>query len=81
MDAPSTPSEACSLTASDLPTDPVFALHRGGKIEMRSTARVRDAEGLALAYTPGVARVCDHCLRCLICSSIVLDSGTMRAEV
>ena len=34
MDAPSTSSEACSVTASDLPTDPVFALHRGGKIEI-----------------------------------------------
>jgi malate dehydrogenase (oxaloacetate-decarboxylating) len=45
------------VTSADLPVDPVFALHRGGKIEMRSTARVRDREGLALAYTPGVARV------------------------
>jgi len=35
----------------------VFAMHRGGKIEVRSTARVRDREGLSLAYTPGVARV------------------------
>ena len=51
--------EVRSVTDSDLPVDPVFALHRGGKIEMRSTARVRDAEGLALAYTPGVARVCE----------------------
>ena len=45
------------MTSSDLPVDPVFALHRGGKIEVRSTVRVRDPEGLALAYTPGVARV------------------------
>jgi len=37
--------------------DPVFALHRHGKIEIRPTVRVRDREGLALAYTPGVARV------------------------
>jgi malate dehydrogenase (oxaloacetate-decarboxylating) len=43
----------------EMPVDPVFALHRGGKIEMRSTARVRDREGLSLAYTPGVARVCE----------------------
>jgi len=42
-----------------MPVDPVFALHRGGKIEMRSTVRVRDREGLSLAYTPGVARVCE----------------------
>ncbi|MDA3022244.1 MAG: NADP-dependent malic enzyme [Actinomycetota bacterium] len=39
------------------PTDLVFALHEGGKIEVRPTIEVRDREGLALAYTPGVARV------------------------
>ncbi|MEV5414431.1 NADP-dependent malic enzyme [Thermopolyspora sp. NPDC052614] len=33
-------------------------MHRGGKIEMRATVSVRDADDLALAYTPGVARVC-----------------------
>ena len=37
--------------------DPAFPLHRGGKIEVRPTVRVRDNEGLALAYTPGVGRV------------------------
>jgi malate dehydrogenase (oxaloacetate-decarboxylating) len=37
--------------------DPVFRLHRRGKIEVRPTARVRDNAGLALAYTPGVGRV------------------------
>jgi malate dehydrogenase (oxaloacetate-decarboxylating) len=50
-------NKGTAVTTSDLPVDPVFALHRGGKIEVRSTARVRDREGLALAYTPGVARV------------------------
>jgi len=38
--------------------DPVFALHRTGKIEMRPTISVRNASDLSLAYTPGVARVC-----------------------
>jgi malate dehydrogenase (oxaloacetate-decarboxylating) len=38
--------------------DPAFALHRGGKLEVRSTVPVRDAGDLSLAYTPGVARVC-----------------------
>jgi malate dehydrogenase (oxaloacetate-decarboxylating) len=38
--------------------DPAFALHRGGKIEVRSTVPVRDKDDLSLAYTPGVARVC-----------------------
>jgi malate dehydrogenase (oxaloacetate-decarboxylating) len=38
--------------------DPVFALHRGGKMEIAATVPVRNAEDLSLAYTPGVARVC-----------------------
>ena len=37
--------------------DPAFPLHRGGKIEVRPAVRIRDKAGLALAYTPGVARV------------------------
>ncbi|MGV1037861.1 MAG: NAD(P)-dependent malic enzyme [Candidatus Nanopelagicales bacterium] len=41
----------------DPAVDPAFPLHRGGKIEVRPAVRIRDAEGLALAYTPGVARV------------------------
>ncbi|MER5621144.1 NADP-dependent malic enzyme [Streptosporangium sp. NPDC002544] len=45
-----------ALEALDL--DPAFALHRGGKLEVRSTVPVRNADDLALAYTPGVARVC-----------------------
>ncbi|MFF4649777.1 NADP-dependent malic enzyme [Streptacidiphilus sp. ASG 303] len=40
------------------PIDPAFALHRGGKMEVRATVPVRDADDLSLAYTPGVARVC-----------------------
>ncbi|SDI03052.1 malate dehydrogenase (oxaloacetate-decarboxylating) [Sinosporangium album] len=47
-----------SLPAHDLDSDPAFALHRGGKLEVRSTIPVRNADDLALAYTPGVARVC-----------------------
>jgi malate dehydrogenase (oxaloacetate-decarboxylating) len=39
-------------------SDPVFALHEGGKLEVRSSAPLRDAADLSLAYTPGVARVC-----------------------
>ncbi len=38
--------------------DPVFAMHRGGKISVTPSVDVADAEGLAMAYTPGVARVC-----------------------
>ncbi|SFD60069.1 NAD(P)-dependent malic enzyme [Streptomyces aidingensis] len=38
--------------------DSAFALHRGGKMAVRATVPVRNAEDLSLAYTPGVARVC-----------------------
>jgi malate dehydrogenase (oxaloacetate-decarboxylating) len=38
--------------------DPVFLMHLGGKIEMRPIVDVPDPAALALAYTPGVARVC-----------------------
>jgi malate dehydrogenase (oxaloacetate-decarboxylating) len=41
------------------PDDPVFALHRGGKMEIASTVPLRDADDLAQSYTPGVARVCE----------------------
>ncbi len=44
--------------SSRLDDDPAFALHRGGKLEVHSTIEVKDQEGLSLAYTPGVARVC-----------------------
>ncbi len=47
--------------ATDLPDysdDPAFAIHVGGKLEIRSTIPVRDKDDLSLAYTPGVARVC-----------------------
>ena len=36
---------------ADRELDPAFPLHRGGKIEVRPTVRIRDREGLALAYT------------------------------
>jgi malate dehydrogenase (oxaloacetate-decarboxylating) len=40
------------------PVDDVFALHRGGKMEVAATVPLRDADDLSLAYTPGVAKVC-----------------------
>ncbi|WP_055505296.1 NAD(P)-dependent malic enzyme [Nonomuraea pusilla] len=54
--SPSASPSSPSLETLDL--DPAFALHRGGKIEIRSTIPVRDADDLSLAYTPGVAKVC-----------------------
>ena len=43
---------------SDLDSDPVFALHRGGKIDVGLTVPLETREDLSMAYTPGVARVC-----------------------
>ena len=39
--------------------DPVFDLHVGGKMAVRSTVPLADRDDLSLAYTPGVARVCE----------------------
>ncbi|MET9710887.1 NADP-dependent malic enzyme [Nocardiopsis alba] len=44
---------------SELDRDPAFAMHRGGKLHVTGSVDVSDHEGLSLAYTPGVARVCD----------------------
>src|SRR5215510_2484696 len=42
-----------------LEEDPVFKLHRGGKMAVQSTVALSSREDLALAYTPGVAKVCE----------------------
>jgi len=41
-----------------LDDDPVFALHRGGKMEIACTVPLDNRDDLSIAYTPGVARVC-----------------------
>jgi malate dehydrogenase (oxaloacetate-decarboxylating) len=52
------------MSADQLLTDPVatedavFALHRGGKMAITASVPLRDRDDLSLAYTPGVARVC-----------------------
>ncbi len=46
------------VTPPDRDADPVFALHRGGKVEVVSSVPLATREDLSLAYTPGVARVC-----------------------
>ncbi|NER78754.1 MAG: NAD-dependent malic enzyme, partial [Leptolyngbya sp. SIO1D8] len=38
--------------------DRTFQLHEGGKIEVVSKVAVRNQDDLAIAYTPGVGRVC-----------------------
>jgi len=55
---------ATDITALDMtdgpdPDDPVFALHRGGKMAIAATVPLRDTDDLSLSYTPGVARVCE----------------------
>jgi len=40
-------------------SDPVFDLHLGGKLGVESTVPLVTREDLSLAYTPGVARVCE----------------------
>jgi malate dehydrogenase (oxaloacetate-decarboxylating) len=57
MTAPDNP-DIPPATTDDRRDSPVFALHRGGKIEVVSTVPLRDADDLSLAYTPGVAEVC-----------------------
>ena len=42
----------------DLDSDPIFALHRGGKIDVGLTVPLETRDDLSMAYTPGVARVC-----------------------
>jgi malate dehydrogenase (oxaloacetate-decarboxylating) len=49
------------LTVVDAPgldNDPIFALHRGGKIEVGLTVPLENRDDLSMAYTPGVALVC-----------------------
>jgi len=39
-------------------SDRTFLMHLGGKIEMRSKIPVKTRDDLSMAYTPGVARIC-----------------------
>ncbi len=54
---PTADGQTSAPTGSDQGQHPAFPLHHGGKIEVRPTVRIRDNEGLSLAYTPGVALV------------------------
>ncbi|MBU2670823.1 NADP-dependent malic enzyme [Actinoplanes bogorensis] len=42
-----------------LAADPVFDLHKRGKMEINLTVPLASRDHLSLAYTPGVARVCE----------------------
>jgi malate dehydrogenase (oxaloacetate-decarboxylating) len=39
-------------------SDRTFLMHLGGKLEMRAKTPIRTRDDLSMAYTPGVARVC-----------------------
>jgi len=39
--------------------DRTFTMHQGGKIEVLPLAKVGDRDDLSMAYTPGVARICN----------------------
>ena len=64
-------------SAPALEDDPAFPLHRGGKIEIRSTVSVPDDAALALAYTPGVGRVC----AAIADDPVLADLYTWRSNV
>ncbi len=49
--------------------EPVFELHKGGKMAVAATVPLSSREDLSLAYTPGVARVCQ---------AIAADPGLAR---
>lgn len=40
-------------------SDRTFLLHLGGKIEVKSKVPIRTRDDLSMAYTPGVARICN----------------------
>ena len=43
----------------DSVSDRTFLLHKGGKIEIRPKVPITTRDDLSMAYTPGVARVCN----------------------
>jgi malate dehydrogenase (oxaloacetate-decarboxylating) len=56
---PSDSDLAPDVAAEALASDPAFALHAAGKLRVAATVPLRSADDLSLAYTPGVARVCE----------------------
>ncbi len=46
-------------TTPDHSGEPVFRLHEGGKMEIAATVGLANRDDLSLAYTPGVAQVCE----------------------
>jgi malate dehydrogenase (oxaloacetate-decarboxylating) len=53
------PMSASVTPIAQYAADRTFELHRGGKIEQRNKTPLRTRDDLSMAYTPGVARVCE----------------------
>ena len=58
MDAAQAPDPGFPAAHAGLDADPIFALHRGGKIDVTLSVPLETRDDLAMAYTPGVALVC-----------------------
>ncbi len=56
---PETPQPATATAQPAFAGDPVFDLHVGGKMQIASTVALDGRDDLSMAYTPGVARVCE----------------------
>jgi malate dehydrogenase (oxaloacetate-decarboxylating) len=67
---------AGSSSARPDPSDPVFALHAGGKLELALRSPLRSSRDLSLAYTPGVAEVS----RAIAADPSLVDVYTGRAR-
>jgi len=52
-------SDALPDLSPDRSDEPVFALHRGGKMQIAASVPLANKDDLSLAYTPGVAEVCE----------------------
>lgn len=46
-------------STQNLTHEEIFEAHEGGKLSITSTRPLRDMRDLSLAYTPGVAKVCE----------------------
>jgi malate dehydrogenase (oxaloacetate-decarboxylating) len=53
------PAEPVASAAAARADTPVFALHAGGKMAIAATVALAGRDDLSLAYTPGVALVCE----------------------
>ncbi len=64
-DQPSQPRPPVATPTAVIPSgrhvgDPVFELHRGGKMHIAANVELTGIDDLSMAYTPGVARVCQE---------------------